>query len=413
MNPAQSKRFKGLLWGLGLIAIFGLLWANWVYARSNPLDSPFLVQWTGVRGLVMGGASPYDPSSWQIADLLSQDRNSEKIFIFWQPFYIVFPLLPLTLIADLNLARAVWMLFLELSLALSLFILPGIRQWKPGFFSYLLLVSFVFLGLHSIQALAAGSTVILASLFLLLALSAISRGWDEVAGLSLVLASIQPEVMLPVIIFAIFWGSTSRRWRLLFWFLGGVILISLAAMFLLPNWPLEYLRLLVKYWQDLPGITLSDLFNETLPGIARQLTWGMRLAVAGLLLYEWFTARNKDFDWFLWTVGLTLSLTPWLGLPTSLENLVVLFIPVFIFQSVWDERIGKKDHWLPLVMMIIFWLGLWIIAFLRIFAGGSLTPGFLFPLPFVSLLGLYWVRWWYVRPLRRYTDPLKGYEAIR
>ena len=413
MISSRSRLYPAIFWILALIVGGGLVWANWTFSRANPLDSPYLVQWTAIRGLVTGGQSPYDPSTWQIADLLSPGQDSTTRHIFSQPFYVVVLLLPFALISDLTVSRTVWMLALELALVGIIIVLPGLRQWKPGRFSFLLLVGFVFLGLHSIQALAASSSAVLASLFLILALGALHKDWDEAAGLSLVFATIQPEATLPAVLFVLFWGLNNRRGRLAAWFVGGLLLVSFVGFFFLPGWPVEYVRVLIQYWSEMSGVTLAEVFNQSMPGISIQLTWGFRLASIALLIVEWFSARNKDFDWFLWTTGLTVSLTPWLGFPTTLENLILLVLPVFLFQSVWDERVGRKDHWLPLIMMCVFWLGLWGMALYQIALGRPLIPGFLFHLPFLSLVGLYWVRWWYIRPLHRYQDLLRSHEALR
>lgn len=413
MNSARHRIFPGFLWIPLLIVIGGLIWANWSYARANPLNSAFLTQWASIRGLITGGVSPYDPSAWQIAQLMAPGQASEEAYIFSQPFYIIFALAPVALIPDLTLARSIWMLVLELCLAGSIVLMLNLRQWEAGRISFFLQVSFVFLGLHSIQALAAGSTAVVAGFFFLFAIESLRKGWDEMAGFGLVLATIQPEATLPAVIFTLVWGLSTGRRRLLVWFVGSLFLLSLIAMFLLPGWLGEYARTLINYWSDIPGVTITDLLKLSLPGIGLQLTWGLRITVVGLLIVEWFGAMKKDFDWFLWTAGLTLTLTPWLGLSTNLENLVLLIFPVFLFQSIWDERTGHRNHWLPISMMVLYWLGLWGLAIYQISRGVSLSPGFLLPLPILVLIGLYWVRWLYIRPLRLYQDPLRKHETLR
>ncbi len=198
------------------------------------------------------------------------------------------------------------MLFLGITLAAHLGIALRLTGWKPAIWLLFLLIAFLFLGFFNFQALASGSMVILSALFIFLALLAIRFGRYELAGLLLALATIQPRAAVLIILFVLFWTLSKRLWTVAFWFLAGAAVFLILGMLFIPDWPVQYMRVIFNFKDYFPVNTPVAIFSSALPGMGKQLGWGLSLFMIILMIVEWFAARKKDFSWFLWTVSLTI-----------------------------------------------------------------------------------------------------------
>jgi len=124
--------------------------------------------------------------------------------------------------------------------------------------------------------------------------------------------------------------------------------------------------------------------------------------------------RKKDFRWVLWTGCLTLTISPWIGLPVELDDLVLLLLPLILVLSVWEERFGTQGYWIAATVPVLLLLGLWLLDFR---ASNAMFPqramdALIFPMPLLILIGLYWVRWWAIRPVRTYIEDLRSSRVI-
>jgi hypothetical protein len=83
-----------------------------------------------------------------------------------------------------------------------------------------------------------------------------------------------------------------------------------------------------------------------------------------------------------------------------------MLLPVlFLVFRVMHERWGRTGLILVFLTMGFLFLGLWML-FLRT-VNGNLEHSIMYlPLPFLSLLGLWWVRWWVIRPPRTLYEEL-------
>jgi hypothetical protein len=401
---------------LGILSIIGLIWANQRFVHNYQVGKEFARQWAIVRSYVTEGVSPYDPAiSTKAAKLLGESSNSEGL-IFTQPFYAIIIILPLAVITDLAIAKTVWLFILELCL-IGLTIL-GIRftQWRPGLWNWLLLVVYGLLGFPAFIALVEGDMVILVTIFLAASLVALRLGWDELAGIALAFATIMPEVILTIGIFILVWIISKRRLRFMVWFFFTIIVLTIIGLFFIPDWPLQYLRVLLNYNHPVLGwFSTFSIFTTRWPGVGRQLAWFFSVGIVVIQLIEWGLAMRKDYNWFIWTACLTITIGFWVGIPTRIENFYLLSIPIILILAIWDQRIPGKGHWLPIVGLISAIVGMWLLFLNKVFNGTieSLPNVFIITFPLLILVGLYWIRWWCVRPQRLGMDELRAYEALR
>jgi hypothetical protein len=209
-------------------------------------------------------------------------------------------------------------------------------------------------------------------------------------------------------LFVLYWAIVQRR-PVLFWaFLGTLGILIAATSLILPNWLRDNLIQLFTYSTYMLPSTIQSILHDWMPGIGRQIGIVLAVFVIGILLGEWRAASDKEFRWFFWTANLTLVATNLVGIQTNTDNYLALIPGLVLVLATWDERWGKLGRSMIILSLVGLFGGLWLLFYNMIEPG---TPGLqhsllYFPLPFFMLLGLYWVRWWAIRPPRLFVEEL-------
>jgi len=394
---------------LVILGLVGLTWINYRYSVQNPGGSDFLPRWVGTRQFLMKAQSPYSDATTQEIQQRFYGRpahSDEDQVLFVYPFYSVFVFAPYALISEYDMARAIWMTTLEASIILMVAAALSLSRWRLSPFMLMFLFVFSLLWYYGIRALINANVSILIGLFIMGAFLAIRAGQDSWAGLLLALATIKPQIVILLILFVLLWSVSERRW-LLFWsILGNLALLIAVASLFIPDWTWQNLRQIVAY----PGYTLPGtpgaIFIQWLPGVGKQLGWGLTIWLTATLLWEWRVARNKDFHWFLWTAYLTMTATTMLGIRTATENYVVLLPALVLVFAAWDQEWGKFGRGLVALSFLLLFFGVWWLFLATLQHGDQPVQGAImfFPLPVFLLIGLYWIRWWVLRPERPLLD---------
>jgi hypothetical protein len=82
---------------------------------------------------------------------------------------------------------------------------------------------------------------------------------------------------------------------------------------------------------------------------------------------------------------------------------------LILFLSILDERWSRPGRWgVAAILLLVIFLGLWMITASLYLNGDSAALKYVLVLGFPVLLviGLYWMRWWAVRPPRTWSDNL-------
>jgi hypothetical protein len=107
--------------------------------------------------------------------------------------------------------------------------------------------------------------------------------------------------------------------------------------------------------------------------------------------------------------SLTLAVTPLLGIPVIPQDYVLLFFPLILFLSILAERWPRLGRWgVAGFMLSVVFVGFWLITASLFVTGASTAVAGVLALvfPVFLMLGLYWMRWWAVRPPRTWSDSL-------
>jgi hypothetical protein len=390
-------------------AIAGLVYANAVFLSSIHAPDEFQVLWEGTHTFVKEGNNPYSKKVSNTVDReLRQDIVDPEIRMrytsFQYPLYSTLFVIPFALL-DYSTAHLAWMTLLELCLIATALISLRLLNWSSSLVTNISLVLFSLLWYYGARDVIVGQLSAVVALLMILALWFIQQGQDIVAGVLLAFSMAKPQLAIPLVIFVALWALSTNRRDLLLSTSASLGVLILAFMVLMPNWPLEMLsQWLSSPYLVNPGSALGLLASK-LPGIQPQLNVFLHALAILYMLFEWFLARGRQDRRFLFAALVTLTITQLISLPANTANMTLL-VPVFyaIFQ-VWRERWkwgGRFLMWLVLVFMLV---GLWAIFITT--STGIVEPTFLYLItPLLGLLGMWWVRYWFIQPPRVYVDEL-------
>ncbi|MCJ7511797.1 MAG: DUF2029 domain-containing protein [Anaerolineales bacterium] len=402
-GSAQPRWLAPLLVLLVVGLVAGLTVVNYQFAQGSPGGNDFLARWNAANMWLREGYNPYDPQVSLRAQKYIYGREADlgagedlAHFVYPMPsmvFFAPFGLLPY---AE---ARAVWMTILELGLALLGVLGIALAGWKTRMLVLIAIPVFSVLWYHGVRAVIVGQFSVIESLLLIGALAAIQRQRDLLAGVLLALSISKPQMSFLLIPFVLLWSVRARRWSLLAAF-AAVFLGLLAGSFaLVPSWLIDWLRQLVAYPSYTSLGSPVSILVEVLPGDPRWLTGLLSGALILGLLWEWRSSQGSADAVFQWTAALTLTITNLVAFRTATTHYVILLPALCLLFAEWSRRWGSQGVLAALGAMALLGVGLWVLFFATV-EGNQESAWMYFPVPVVSLIGLWWIRWWVQRRAR-------------
>jgi len=399
---------------LVVFVIGGITWINYQYAAQNHDMNKFVPRWKGTRLFMTEGLNPYSQETTNEVERMIYGRtarSNEETGLFVYPFYSILIYAPFALFSEYNLAFALWMTVLELALAAMIVVSFLLTDWRPSVFVVLILFLYTFLWYHALRPLISGNISILIALFITAAFLAIRSELDAFAGFLLALASIKPQMVLVVYIFVIIWAISKRRWTIIWGLFGSLFFMLAAGSLFFQDWVIEYIRQVIRYSEVIFISTPGSIITHWLPGIGTQTGWILTGVMAALLLIEWRACLGQDSRWFVWTAMLTLVASSMIGVYITLENYIMLYPAMILILSVWDKRWGLLGKWLMMLFFLITSIGIWWLLLSGVQRGiqPDLNPIIFLFTPLILILGLFWIRWWSINPVRRPLEKLSDY----
>jgi hypothetical protein len=401
---------------LALAILGGLVWANVIYSRSQPVEKDFLVPWLGARTFIQYGDSPYGDPATQRAQIVYYGRlaaEGQDPLMLWLPFPVELFYFPIALVPDYVLARAIWNTCLEIALVALGYLALQLTGWKPWRVFLPIILLFPLFWVYGAFSLVSGSAAGFIALALAGFLLAIRSELDELAGALLILTISAPRLTGVLTFFIFWWIIYQRRWRVLWGFLMSLVLLLGLSFLFLPDWFLIFLRGMLLHFTYNPGFSSFGIFASWSPVVGLRLGWVLAAGLLIVLFFEWGNSFPKNFRAFLWTVSLSLSVTPLLGIPMVPMDYPFLFIPLMVFLSILAERRPWLKRWgIAGIMLVVFLAGLWLLtlSLVRGDAYAILANILILVLPVLLVIGLAWTRWWFTRtvPTGLDTPPLTG-----
>ncbi len=398
VSRADASRGRMLRMAIACLALAAgvviLLVANQRFVAASPGGNDFLVHWVGTRALLFEKVSPYSDTVAMKIQTLAYGRPAhagEHELRVAYPLYSIVLFAPFAMVADYALARSLWMTVLEVALLGAA--LAGLRlaRWRPSLPVAAAYLLFAVTWYHGVRPLVNGNAVIVVALLIALALLALRAGRDGTAGVLLAVSTIKPQVVVLLVLFVGLWAIASRRWRLVIGFVGTLAALLALSLVLLPSWPAEFLREVIRYPAYNPPGTLGTALEAMLPGIGAQMGWGVTLVLGVLLLIEWRRALGPAPASLEWAVNLVLAASCWIGIQTDPGNFIVLLAPLAAILASIANAVRRGGEVLALAVMVVLQAGPWMVFISTLERGPQPVqgPAMFIPLPFVVLAGLY------------------------
>jgi hypothetical protein len=393
-----------------LAALVGLYRTNYSYSQQQPGGNDFLARWMGARYWLIEGVSPYDERVSLATQIIIYGRPADKtkgedIAHFVYPLPVMIFIAPFALF-EYTVARALWMTLLELCMLALILFAFRLAEWEVSPVKLSVLVLFLLLGYYSLRAIILGQFAVMNALLVILSLLAIRRRYDFLAGFLLSLTFCKPQMVFLFAPFVLIWAFSHRRWDVFGGFFGGGGVVLAISLMFLPDWPLQMLRQVLDYPTYTGESSPLSILAGLTPGIKRQLEWILYAGFVGYLLVEWGQAWKKEFPHFLWVALLTLLVNTLVAIRTATTHYILFYPAMMLIFKTLEERWRRFGQWLVWVILLIWFVGSWAL-FLVTVQGNQESSVMFLPFPFLVLLGLWWIRWWQVRP------PLTVLQGLR
>lgn len=392
-----------------LFVIGGLGWVNYQFAVTNPGGNDFLVHYVGTRSLLFDGLSPYSDEvavRIQTAAYGHPAQGIEHELRVAYPLYSVFLFAPFAVISDYEIARAVWMTVLEIALVAMAFLSIKLVGWKPSLSIQGWVLLFSLIWYHAVRGIINGNAVILVGLLLTGVFLFIKNEQHELAGILLAVTTIKPHLVVLIIPFILVWAIYQKRWKVLAWFFGSMAILISLGLLIIPNWIYQNIWEILKYPDYNPAGTLAAALTEWLPNLEKEFRWGIAIILGFVLVSEGWKARKGNFQHFLWTGLLIIMISQWIGIQTDPGNFILLFPGLILVLSIFVNRWEEQGTWISIGYLGVLFIVPWItfaVTIQRTYQPVQ-NPIMFIPLPLISMLGLYWTKWWVISSSRNHWD---------
>lgn len=357
-----------------VIALLNILWLWQLGATSEIGKGDFLAYWSA-SSLLRNGQNPYAPELVLDVQQSQIGTSWDYPIMTWNPPSLLVFLLPLAGL-PFPAAKSVW-LIINLTIILLATVML-IRIYLPPD-NWKILLAFLLFAVAFPQVLVGlimGQVVSLVFLGLVLSMLLIKREQWFLAGASLILLTVKPQLIILVLIYLLAYMAQKRQY--LGW-LGLALagLVSAAVLFLFrPEWILDYTSLrtiapiqwatptvggLLSFLQISENARYLIIFLLPLPLILALYKDSLKMetAVAGLTLV------TIPLTFFGWSYDQIMLLVPiaqifaWMS--ESRSRMLGVLIAVLIFLSLvvnYYQRFQNTNEvyylWIPLFWMLIY-----------------------------------------------------------
>lgn len=261
-------------------------------------------RWLGSRELLLHRHDPYSQRvtreiqrgyyGRELDPSRPNDPKDQQGFAY--PVYVAFLLAPF-LHLDFALVRTGFTWVLAGLIVATVLLWTKALGWKlsssgKAIFALLVMGSF-----PAAQAIKLQQLTVLVSTLLAAAAAALAGGWLLLAGILLALSTIKPQLVVPLLIFLLFWvvGDWRRRWPLLASFGVAMACLMGGSELVLPGWMGKFIAALAAYRQYTGGVSILQTLLTPAGGMVTTaillialaiLAWKLRRAAAGSLSFN-------------------------------------------------------------------------------------------------------------------------------
>jgi hypothetical protein len=304
--------------------------------------SDLFPRWLGTRELLLQGRDPYSPEitaeiqrgyyGRPIDSTRSTDPIDEQRFAY--PLFVVFLLAP-TITLPFSVVKSVFTVILLAAAICTVLLwirIIGVKTGADKPFTYILLT---LASIPYAQGIEFQQLSVLVAFFLAAALYAFATKKFVVAGLSLALATIKPQLSVYLIGCVLLWSvwRWGSRKSVVIGFSALLFAFIAASELLLRGWPAQFLDGIQPYLRYTRATTgIHELFGR----VGGTIVLALLATVTALAIWR---ARSKpiDSDDFRLAISLALAFTC-IGIPSLAPHNEVLLVPAYLLLVKEGER---------------------------------------------------------------------------
>ncbi len=326
------------------------------------------------------------------------DKNT-VIDYFRYPLLTTLIFMPFTFLPMVT-AKALWIALNCIAMIIAVSLLVYSFRPKTDISIIVGTVLFGVINLFSVYGILTASLKSIVFLIISLTIYLLLNHHDKVAGIIFTLALIEFQMSIFLAVYFLLWAAINKRKSFIRNFWVVLLFQFIISLILLPSWPVGWLRSLIE---DISQTGLySSFISQFIGSVIPQGVWlnlGIHLGLLLAMIILWLSYRKREGPPFIWVAALTILITSVIVFPAApgliILNLPALILVLFTWQSRW-EKIGKLFFWIVLALLLLI---PWILAVMQnqtIISGIEVTLAFIYP--FIGFIGLWWIRWWILKP---------------
>ena len=393
---------------LVFILIAGLLRLDIFLARTYQRGEWLYLRWSGVRAHILNESEPYGSAVAQRVQAIVYGRDAylnEYPYELNDPFYIVLLYFPLSFFSDFRIVQGIWMLFAQMAVVGVMVLALRLSEWDAPSWLYVVIIVFGVVNSFSVESFLSGSPAIFLLFLYLSILVALRSDANELAGGLLLFATYQWEVGALICCFILIIVIADGRWRVISGFSMTGIVLLVISLLAKSNWLVLYWEAVRFDWLRGVDFTAAITFSYLFPQIPLSIAGWVPFVVGGLVIYECVRSLYSSARHMAWAAFLALAFNPILGFPIFSTNHVMLLPALGLILMLAWERWTKQRLLVILLLLIVFLAFPYLLQYQvahaidRFYSDlARVVP------PVLTVLGLYWMRWWVVRPPRIWAD---------
>ena len=369
-----------------------------VHGRPRGNLSDLYPRWLGARELLLHHRDPYGPEVTReiqagyygrpLEPGRADDPKDQQGFAY--PVHVVFLLAPTIGLPFPVVQTGFRWLLVILTLA-SVFLWLRVLRWRPGIAVTAILIVLTIGSYPAMQGIMLQQLTLVVSALLAGCAAALIGGNFALAGFLLALATIKPQLALPVAGWLVLWAASDWRGRrgfLLSFGITAAILLA-ASEYVLPGWIGRFRDAIAAYRQYTGGAgSLLDVLTTPVMGKIIATILVLAVAVTG-----WRLRRvSHQSDAFSVMLALVLAVTLVIVPTFAPYNQVLLLPAVFLIAAGW-KKLWSRDRLTRMVcgfaFLVVFWP--WLISCGLMLASMLLTSDVVqkaWTLPLYTSLGI-------------------------
>jgi hypothetical protein len=343
-------------------------------AHGNPRGnlSDLYPRWIGAQALLLHGRDPYSPEVTReiqagyygrpLDPSRPEDPKDQQAFAY--PVYVVFYLAPTVHLGFGVVQRSFFWILVGVTLV-SVPLWLRVLSWPVSPLIQTAMLALTLGSVPVLQGLKLQQLTLLVAGMCAVAMALLVAGRPIAAGIVLALATVKPQLVLPLLLWLGIWtlGDLKRRYRCAASFLIAMAVLCAASEWCLPHWIGRFGHAAGEYWHYTQAVPLLEAVLS--------YPWGRLLEVlfaAATALVCWKRRKQPEASAaFQSSTCLVMVLTV-LTVPTfSLYNQVLLLPAILLIvrerRSIWEENVVSRVILIMVAVLLAWpWLSSTVLA---------------------------------------------------